>query len=180
MTILGCRPPGRLTEQHDIFFGIGNTLSDLIPQINAFWPEVKGKFHLDSWREVTKVGEFEIRVVEKSNNPKPLALFFLNLGGYLPNEMEEFHYKKLVVAPSLAAAQHEIKKTDFYKNYDFAGAASHIDDKYGLDIDESYNVSDLLRAADKLCYEIQITYAPKDLPEDELHIGYVPIKNTGK
>jgi hypothetical protein len=181
MTIIGCRPPGRLTEQHDVFFGIGNTLADLIPQINAFWPEVKGKFHLDSWREVSKVGEYEIRVVEKSAaSSKELALFFLNLGGYLPNEMEEFHYKKLVVAPSLAVAQHEIKKSDFYKNYDFPGAVSHIDDKYGLDIDESYNVSDLLRPADKLYFELQISKAPQDLTEDELHVGYVPLKNIPK
>ena len=114
MTIIGCRPSGRLTEQHDVFFGIGNQLADLIPQINAFWPEVKGKFHLDSWREVTKVGEYEICVVDKGDyKTNEQALFFLNLGGYLPQEMEEFHYKKLVVAPSLAVAQHEIKKTNF-------------------------------------------------------------------
>lgn len=181
MIIIGCRPQGRLTEQHDVFFGIGNQLSDLIPQINAFWPEVKGKFHLDSWREVNKVGNYEIRVVDRSeHDSNELALFFLNLGGYLPNEMEEFHYKKLIVAPSLALAQHEIKQTDFYKNYNFSGAASHIDDKYGLDIDESYNVSELIRPEDKLCYGLQITTAPIDKPEDELHIGYVPLKNIGK
>jgi hypothetical protein len=181
MTIIGCRPSGRLTEQHDVFFGIGNQLADLIPQINTFWPEVKGKFHLDSWREVTKVGEYEICVVDKGDyKTNEQALFFLNLGGYLPQEMEEFHYKKLIVAPSLAVAQHEIKKTDFYISYDFSGAASHIDDKYGLDIDESYNVNDLIRPEDKLYYGLQITIAPKDKPEDELHIGYVPIKNIGK
>jgi hypothetical protein len=31
-----------------------------------------------------------------------------------------------------------------------------------------------------LCYGLQITTAPIDKPEDELHIGYVPLKNIGK
>ena len=181
MTIIGCRPAGRLTEQHDVFFGIGNQLADLVPQINAFWPEVRGKFHIDSWREVSKVGNYAITVVDQSDtNHKELGLFFFNLGGYLLQEMEEFHYKKLVVAPNLAMAQQEIKKSDFYKNYDFPGAVSHIDDKYGLDIDESYNVGELIRAEDKLCYGLQMTIAPKNQPEDELHIGYLPLKNLSK
>jgi len=181
MTIIGCRPSGRLTEQHDVFFGLGEQLADLVPQINAFWPEVKGKFHIDSWREVSKVGDYAITVVDQSDvNQKELGLFFFNLGGYLPQEMEEFHYKKLVVAPNLAVAQQEIKNSAFYKNYNFSGAVSHIDDKYGLDIDESYNVSELIRAEDKLCYGLQMTIAPKDQPEDELHIGYLPLKNISK
>ena len=181
MTIIGCRPAGRLTEQHDIFFGLGEQLADLVPQINAFWPEVKGKFHIDSWREVSKVGDYAITVIDQSAaNHKELGLFFFNLGGYLPQEMEEFHYKKLVVAPNLAVAQQEIKNSAFYKNYNFPGAVSHIDDKYGLDIDESYNVSELIRAEDKLCYGLQMTIASKDKPEDELHIGYLPLKNISK
>ncbi len=181
MTIIGCRPAGRLTEQHDVFFGLGEQLADLVPQINAFWPEVKGKFHIDSWREVSKVGDYAITVIDQSAaNHKELGLFFFNLGGYHPQEMEEFHHKKLVVAPNLAVAQQAIKNSAFYKNYNFPGAVSHIDDKYGLDIDESYNVSELIRAEDKLCYGLQMTIAPKDQPEDELHIGYLPLKNISK
>lgn len=41
MVILGCKPKGRFTEQHDIFFGIGNSLKNLIPQMNFFWPEAQ-------------------------------------------------------------------------------------------------------------------------------------------
>ena len=181
MTIIGCRPSGRLTEQHDIFFGLGEQLADLVPQINAFCLVVKGKFHIDSWREVSKVGDYAITVIDQSAaNHKELGLFFFIFCGYLPQEMEEFHYKKLVVAPNLAVAQQEIKNSAFYKNYNFPGAVSHIDDKYGLDIDESYNVSELIRAEDKLCYGLQMTIASKDKPEDELHIGYLPLKNISK
>ena len=66
MVMIGCRPKGRFTEQHDIFFGIGNSLKELIPKMKAFWPEAKGKIHIDAWREVTVVDNCIIEVVPKS------------------------------------------------------------------------------------------------------------------
>lgn len=41
MVQLGGRPKGRLIEQHDIFFGVGNHVNELIVDINNHWPEVK-------------------------------------------------------------------------------------------------------------------------------------------
>jgi hypothetical protein len=38
MVLIGCKPEGRHTEQHDIFFGIAQTLADLVPQLKSFWP----------------------------------------------------------------------------------------------------------------------------------------------
>ena len=68
MIMLGCRPKGRFTEQHDIFFGIANSLKDLIPEMKAFWLEAKGKIHVDVWREVTSVDNYSIEIVPKTNN----------------------------------------------------------------------------------------------------------------
>jgi hypothetical protein len=68
MIMLGCRPEGRYTEQHDIFFGIGKSLKELIPSMKAFWPEAKGKIHIDAWREVTMVDNFKIEVVARNNS----------------------------------------------------------------------------------------------------------------
>lgn len=65
LLILGCRPKGRNTEQHDTFFGIGSSLADLLLQIKQFWPG-GGQIHIDSWREVTAVDGFLIQVVPKS------------------------------------------------------------------------------------------------------------------
>jgi hypothetical protein len=42
MVLLGGKPKGTQTEQHDMFFGIAKTLKDLIPQFNQFSPESKG------------------------------------------------------------------------------------------------------------------------------------------
>lgn len=171
--MLGCKPEGRLTEQHDIFFGIGCTLKDLIPQMDNFWAEVKGKLHIDAWREVNFVDNYTIEVVPRetliSNSEK---LFFINLGGYKKNEFEEYHYKMLVVSPTLAEATTQSTASTFYKHYDFNGAASHIDDTYGIDVDDIYDLDDILAPDLKVKYQLKISKNEIAL-EDELHIGYV-------
>ena len=64
MLLLGCKPPGRFTEQHDVFFGIAGALPELVPSIIAAWPEAP-KIHIDAWREVTAVDGYRVSVVAK-------------------------------------------------------------------------------------------------------------------
>lgn len=180
MVILGATPKGRLTEQHDVFFGIGHSLAALVPQMQAFWPEAEGKIHIDSWREVTSVNGYSIAVVTKNQEKtKKPQLFFINLGGYKENELEEFHYKILAVADSMAEAVKQSKATTFYKHIGFKGAESHVDDKYGIDVDDIHKVSDILASDLKQQYSLQIT--PTQNPsEDVLHIGYIKIEKLLK
>lgn len=177
MVMLGCKPEGRLTEQHDIFFGIGNSLKNLIPQMKVFWPEAKGKIHIDAWREVAVVDNYSIEISTKEvvETTAPEKLFFINLGGYKENEFEEYHYKILSVAKSLGLASKNAKKTTFYKHCGFKGATSHIDDKYGIDVDDIYNISDILNKQFKERYSLKITKSVTDLKEDELHIEYLKL-----
>lgn len=143
MLMLGCRPAGRNTEQHDMFFSVGYTVKDLVPEIKAFWPEAKGNIHVDAWREVNLVNGYRVRVVPReaaAGVPEEGAdkLFFLNLGGYKPGEFDEFHYKMLAVAKDQGDAAKQARQTAFYKHTGFKGAASHIDDKFGVDVDELF------------------------------------------
>jgi len=175
MVMLGCTPDGRLTEQHDIFFGIGTSLKELLPDMIAFWPEAKGQIHIDAWREVTVADGFSIEVVERSSKTNPEQhLFFLNLGGYKKNEFEEYHYKVLTVAPTLATAIKASKETAFYKHFGFRGATSHIDEKYGIDVDDAFKVEDILGLHLKERYQLKITENPS-AAADKLHIGYLAI-----
>ena len=167
MALLGCRPEGRLTEQHDIFFGIGKSLKELVPHMNAFWPEAKGRIHIDAWREVTAVDGHRISVVPKPE-ASALSLYFVNLGGYRPGEFEEFHYKILAVG-DMPGAVKKAKETAFYKHSGFTGAVSHIDDKFGIDVDDLYRVDDLLGPGRGFGLRI---IPEKGLPEDISHIGY--------
>lgn len=173
MVMLGCKPKGRYTEQHDIFFGIGESLKELVPQMNHFWPEAKGHFHIDAWREVSQVDGYSITIKERQQDSDPLQLFFINLGGYKENEFEEYHYKILAVTATKQEAIKKSKQSAFYKHCGFEGAPSHVDDKYGVDVDDIYSIEEILPEALKEKY--QLHYTPSDTLEDQLHIGYLKI-----
>ena len=100
MVLLGSTPDGRNIEQHDVFFGIAETLKELAPEIIQAWPEAKEKIHIDAWRQVNLVDQHVVNVFDRQQMPpietgKKNKLFFLNLGGYKQNEFEEYHYKML-------------------------------------------------------------------------------------
>jgi hypothetical protein len=179
MIMLGCKPEGRFTEQHDIFFGVGNSLKELIPSMKRFWKEAKGRIHIDAWREVTAVEGFRIEITSKSElSENHKQLFFVNLGGYKENEFEEFHYKVLSVAENLSEATKTAKATQFYKHCGFKGATSHIDDKFGIDVDDIYNVNDILLLDISAQFQLKITASLEKLVEDQLHIGYLKLEKV--
>lgn len=178
MVLMGCTPKGRLTEQHDVFFGIGVDLPELLPQMSAFWPEAKGKFHIDAWREITNIDNYFIEIVDRTSfTDRAHYLYFLNLGGYKPDEFEEYHYKMLAVSQKMASAIRNAKKTSFYKHYGFDGAISHIDEKYSIDVDNIYKVADILSPELKSRYAIKISPMENHGAEDTLNIGYTSIKS---
>jgi hypothetical protein len=176
MMMLGCTPQGRNTEQHDMYFTIASSIGETVQEIKEFWPEANGNIHIDAWREVSRVNEFRIEVRPKETAIRHSAedsskLFFINLGGYKENEFDEFHYKLLIPALDKASAIKEAKLTAFYKHTRFKGAESHIDDKFGVDVDEIYELQDILPAAVKSRYSITVT--PQITGEkDEIHLGY--------
>ncbi len=177
MLLLGCKPPGRYTEQHDIFFGIAGSLKELVPAIIRFWPEAP-KIHIDAWREVTEVNGYAITVIPKETAPAPAPkLFFLNLGGYKAQEFEEYHYKMLCVASNKAEAILEARQSAFYKHTGFTGASSHIDDKYGVDVDDLYEIADILPSADKQKFSIAIAPQRTTLSPDKWHLGYTKLSS---
>lgn len=209
MLKIGARPQGRLIEQHDVMFVIANSLSETIESVNQHWPAVKNNWHLDAWREVKRVGDYQILLSTDSlSKDKALVdnrladnifaddrvdnkldshgkqLYFVNLGGYLPGQFEEFHYKTLVVAETLGKATAQVKKTTFYQDYTFDNvdtaksgvATSHVDDKHQLDLDDIHCVADLLPKDVALTIQPLTEPEKNQLPDDALHIGYLSLK----
>lgn len=177
MLLLGCTPPGRNTEQHDVFFAIGENLKNLVPDIIEFWHE--GKVHVDAWREVTLVDGYRISVAERDETQRAEEnrLFFINLGGYKRGVFDEPHYKIISVHPNMGAAIQAAKNTDFFLNVHFPGATSHVDDKFGIDVDDIYEVGDILPPAQKESYKIVVEKAAAGAVEDELNLGYFKLAN---
>ena len=190
MIQLGGRPKGRLIEQHDIFFGVAKQVSELIDDINIHWPEVKNKWHIDSYRAITKVDGYTIKLVESSNqveNNRALKLFFINLGGYQQGSFEEFHYKLLIVAANQAEAIKQAKQSEFYKQFTFNdkaspfNAASHIDDKFEVELDDIYSVNDLISNVEIIIEPIVRALDDSlNVVEDKEYVGYLSIKNIKK
>ena len=178
MLMLGCRPVGRNTEQHDIYFGIAKNLKDLIPAIKSFWKS-SGNIHIDAWRIVNNVDGYKVTITEKTDSNKPeQKLFFLNLGGYKENEFDEFHYKILTVAKDKNEAISVAKKSAFFQHTGFGKlAVSHIDDKFGVDVDDIFEIKDILTTTDKMAFSISINKSETELPDDVLNLGYFKLAN---
>jgi len=179
MILTGCRPQGRFTEQHDIFFGIGEHLTNLIPAIKASW--ANGTVHIDAWRQVTHANGYSVNIVPRSEAPRTggLRLFFINLGGYKPGEFDEFHYKMVIAAEDKGKAIQLAKASAFYKHFNFPGAASHIDDKYGIDVDDIHDIEDILPAETRSQYAIVVSPAG-DAADDAMHLGYLNLAKAAK
>lgn len=189
MVQLGGRPKGRLIEQHDMFFGVANQVSELIDDINQHWPEVKNKWHIDSYRAISKVDNYAIKLVESNDQAEStndLKLFFINLGGYQRGSFEEFHYKLLIVAATQTDAIKQAKQSEFYKAFTYKdkespfNAASHIDDKFEVDIDDIYNVNDLISNVRLLIEPISNESHELAHADDKEYVGYLSIKNLRK
>ncbi len=179
MVLLGCKPAGRNTEQHDIFFGVGKKLADLKENMINFWPEShteeKNTLHIDVWKEIKcvdgyKVVAFPLRDTEKIKTKR--SLYFINFGAYTPNEFEEDHKKILVVAESIELAKVAALKHPFYKNgqKEKPGSRSHIDDKFDIDDVIKIDIPGYRIALEKVS-NIQAAHM-----ETPVNSGYLPLK----
>jgi hypothetical protein len=173
--ILGATPPGRNIEQHDVFFGIAENLRDLVPDMKDFWKEADGKIHIDCHQEVKFADGYEVKIVEKTDQASENQLYFINLGGYKRGFFEEFHEQHLMVGQSMGEIVKRVKDTEFYKTMGFEGAVSHVDDKHGVDIDDIFNVNDILPQKMKEKYSIILEKSNAEDQKNPMGLGYLKI-----
>lgn len=75
-----------------------------------------------------------------------------------------------MVAPDKATATASAKSSPFFKQY----FSPHIDDKYGVDVDDIFDIEEVLPSETKQKYAIQFTKV-QALPDDEIVLGYMPV-----
>ncbi len=116
IVVLGGRSLKSNIEIHDVRWVIGESIEDTFPELRKQWFGMKRGLHIDSYKCIKYVDEYEI-VVSKSNDDslispktKDLSLWFVNLGGYSPKKMYEEHEFKLVVASKAIDAKKQAKQ----------------------------------------------------------------------
>lgn len=77
----------------------------------------------------------------------------------------------LVVAPDKATAISKAKQTAFFKH----NASPHIDDKYGVDVDDIYEIEEILPTSFKKNYHIHISESAMPTQEDVIHPEYLKL-----
>jgi hypothetical protein len=102
------RAPRCRIELHDVVFAVGDTLESMHEQILEQWFGTPGRVHVDAYARLDQVDGHRIELKEQ-----PYAgerqLYFVNIGGYLPNELAEQHAYGFLVAANKAEAKRRAK-----------------------------------------------------------------------
>ena len=93
-----------IIELHDVRFAIGDTHQSCYDQLRDQWWGTPQSLHIDSYTHVDQVDGYDITLSTQKPTGQKQKLFFLNLGGYDNESMEEVHKNILMVAESQAAA----------------------------------------------------------------------------
>lgn len=156
MIMLGCKPEGRNTEQHDIMFAVAETIDGCKQQILDFWPQVQNgpddklpeqKIHIDCYMQIDQVAGYAVSVDIATEIPKnSLGLYFVNLGGYTLGKFAEFHKPLLIVANTLKEATVFAMQDSFVTEHGgISGAKPHRDDEFKIstepDADDYFQIN---------------------------------------
>jgi hypothetical protein len=92
-------------ELHDVRFSIGETPEDCYDDLRKQWWGDPQSLHLDCWGEIEQADGFDVILSKDAPHAGAGKLFFVNLGGYDPNEFSELHRNVLLVAEDARAAK---------------------------------------------------------------------------
>jgi hypothetical protein len=180
--LLGCEMKDRLIEQHDIYFGIGESLQALAPRLKKAWRGAQG-LHVDGFMKVQQVENYKVEILPRqsaSTADDIMRLYFINLGGYAPGVFDEMHYRMLAAADSMASALAKVKQHPFYSEGKDVGnkGRPHVDDKYDLNY-EVDNLTDLNSMFENEGYSIRLTKTDT-FSQPEVVLGYMKVDSLGE
>ena len=120
LVVVGGRSPKANIELHDVRWVIGSKIEDTFDQLRNDWFGSNNGFHIDSYKKIDSIDGYKINLINKeSREPQNKIskkgrisnkkLWFVNIGGYDPNSMQEKHEFGLVVASSFSEAKNKAK-----------------------------------------------------------------------
>jgi hypothetical protein len=86
----------------------------------------------------------------------------------------------IIAAADKGEAVAKAKQVAFFRHTGFKGARAHIDDRYGVDVDDFFAIRDILPESTKKQFSLEISTAETEQPEDEIHLGYFKLDNVAK
>jgi hypothetical protein len=98
------------TEVHDVRFAVGESMEDCYDSLRRQWWGTPESLHIDCWADLTHADDHAIKL-----SSEPFArvnrLFFVNLGGYDPEQFAEIHSNVFVVAEDKDSAKNRALAT---------------------------------------------------------------------
>lgn len=131
LVVLGGRMEGCLIEQHDVRLVVGTCLEATIPELRRQWRGLRRGLHIDSWVRVERLEGYRVSLRPTPSSDPSVAgerLWFVNIGGYDPDQLLEQHAFGLFVARSAQAARAKARRTLLT-----AAAQQHKDDLRAVD-----------------------------------------------
>ncbi len=109
MVYVGGHTPTSNLEVHDMRFVVGETIEDCYKELQKQWWGDPDTLHLDCWGAIEQVDGYDVSLSTKPYSTEK-NLFFVNFGGYNPEQFDELHKNILIVAPNEAQAKGKAKE----------------------------------------------------------------------
>ena len=123
-------------ENHDVRWLCGKSIKDTFSQLRKEWIGMQKGLHIDSYVAINYIDGYKVKVSHcgksedtKSNPDNINYLWFVNLGGYDRNYLNEIHHYGLTVASSAKKAKENAKI-----NWRFQAIQSHCDNLNSIDL----------------------------------------------
>ena len=111
MVLLGGNHPMAKIEVHDVVFINCDDIHRSHDKLRELWFGDKNRVHIDSWMAVYGVDGYRVDLSSDPIRSDGQRLFFVNLGGYITEQLGEEHRYLLIVAENEEHAKQRAKQT---------------------------------------------------------------------
>jgi hypothetical protein len=163
LVVLGGRTAKSHIELHDVRWVVGERIEDTIPALRKQWFGLLSGLHIDSYKAIRHVDGYAIELMkgqsestrsqQRNLTEQTDQLWFVNLGGYDRESLQELHQFGLVVAPSKQAAKARARRRWLNR-----AVQVHKDDLHN--IDNLNTVDDCLPLFDVEGWQIRLRVEP--------------------
>ncbi len=155
-----CAPRSN-TELHDVVVVVGESLEDTHADLIASWFGTPEGLHIDGWAELACVDGHRVHLRREPAPAGGPRLYFVNLGGYRPAELQEAHGNQFVVAASPREARERVK-------------AALLRDHREVHTDDLHEVDPMLARGAAAGWHVWLE-PTGEACEPQVHNGYLPL-----